>query len=420
MTIIPFVHGVVLLSTGFMLWKRSAEPLRKFFWPAFLLKMAAGIGIGLLYTFYYTGGDTFNYFHDGITLAGFARRDATGYLAFMWDTDAGAPIWRDLVFNDPRALFLSKVVSVAGLLTGSNYWVIACYFSLSSFAAAWYLVSITHRYNGKLAGAAVVAFLFFPSVVFWSSGILKESLAMAALYFSGAVLLKRWGHQSITVGEWLVVPLCIWILWMLKYYYVAIFLPAAITALVVQRAEQRFVWLSPVWGLVVWVAVFMIPLSVASMIHPNFYPERFFGVIVSNYDTFAALSGPEDRIDYAGLEASAGSILWHSPKALISALFRPFPWEATNVFQGLTAVENCILLVLLVMSIPRWGDAWQDKDRVLVFSLIVYIVLLGIFLALSTPNFGTLSRYRVGFLPFLVFLVACGNKFFERLQRRRV
>jgi hypothetical protein len=36
-----------------------------------------------------------------------------------------------------------------------------------------------------------------------------------------------------------------------------------------------------------------------------------------------------------------------------------------------------------------------------------------VFLALSTPNFGTLSRYRAGFLPFFVFVIAYRNPIVE-------
>jgi hypothetical protein len=36
--------------------------------------------------------------------------------------------------------------------------------------------------------------------------------------------------------------------------------------------------------------------------------------------------------------------------------------------------------------------------------MLVYVVVLVSFLALSTPNFGTLSRYRIGALPALVIL----------------
>jgi hypothetical protein len=45
--------------------------------------------------------------------------------------------------------------------------------------------------------------------------------------------------------------------------------------------------------------------------------------------------------------------------------------------------------------------------------VITYSVLLCIFLALSTPNFGTLIRYRVGFLPFLLVLI-CRQSFLVR------
>ncbi len=111
--------------------------------------------------------------------------------------DAG--VWKALTLQEPRALFLSKVVSVFGLFTASNYWIISCYFSCLAFAGAWYLVKIIRRCNAHYTLAAVLAFLFFPSVVFWSSGIVKESLAMASLYFLSAVFLSYWETYIHTV-----------------------------------------------------------------------------------------------------------------------------------------------------------------------------------------------------------------------------
>ncbi len=79
MTILIFVHLIVLLALGFLLWRRSVAPLRLFLWPAYLLKLAAGIGVGLLYSIYYSTGDTMHYFRDGMLLADLARHD-TGSL----------------------------------------------------------------------------------------------------------------------------------------------------------------------------------------------------------------------------------------------------------------------------------------------------------------------------------------------------
>ncbi len=45
-----------------------------------------------------------------------------------------------------------------------------------------------------------------------------------------------------------------------------------------------------------------------------------------------------------------------------------------------------------------------NGNRLIVMAALVFICVLCIFLALSTPNLGTLSRYRVGFLPFFVLL----------------
>jgi hypothetical protein len=52
----------------------------------------------------------------------------------------------------------------------------------------------------------------------------------------------------------------------------------------------------------------------------------------------------------------------------------------------------------------------------LVFSVIVYVSLLCIFLSLSTPNFGTLSRYRVGFISFFFLLVAGRHPLLNKLE----
>src|SRR6185436_15531656 len=42
-------------------------PIRKFFIPGMLVKIIGGIGVELVYGFYYHGGDTFYYFYDSRT-----------------------------------------------------------------------------------------------------------------------------------------------------------------------------------------------------------------------------------------------------------------------------------------------------------------------------------------------------------------
>jgi hypothetical protein len=416
MIAIMLAHSIVLLSLAFMLWKREPSPIRKFFWPALFAKLAAGIVLGLVYTYYYPIGDTFNYFEDGRRLARFARTDFSAYVNFIWDSSGAAAIRDQLIFQ-PRVLFFSKITSVVCLISGGNYWIISLYFSFISFCGAWFLFRIIARLYPLLQDAALLALLFFPSVVFWTSGLIKESLAMAAMYYIVGIFLKFWAAEKIRLVQWLFLPVCLWSLWSLKYYYLAVLLPVLFTALVFKLLiYPRVVFRSWALEFLTWAVVFLLPLFIISQARPNFYPARFLEVIVSNYTDFVELSEPQDVILYEDLHADVVSVLRYAPKALFSGLFRPFIWEAENIFQRLVAFENVALLLLLLTSLPRWKMLVRSPDRMLILSGVVYVVLLGVFLALSTPNFGTLARYRVGFLPIFILLTAGDNTFLLQIK----
>ncbi|HYG19779.1 MAG TPA: hypothetical protein VD816_12665, partial [Ohtaekwangia sp.] len=199
-------------------------------------------------------------------------------------------------------------------------------------------------------------------------------------------------------------------------YYLAVLLPVLLTALAMRFfVSPRFPVGRPVMSLILWVVIFTIPLYAASVIHPNFYPERFLEVIVSNYESFIEISDPGDAIVYENLQPDAGHILWHTPKALLSGLFRPLLWESQNGLQLVIAMENTVLLICFIAAMASWKYVFRSTYRVLIFSAIVYIFLLCVFLALSTPNFGTLVRYRVGFLPFFILLILIKNPLTRRL-----
>lgn len=418
MTIIAVANGIVLFSIAYLLWKREDALFKKVYGPALLFKLLCGIALGLLYRYYYTAGDTLGYYEDGVRLAELAHTDFSTYTEFLWKGSKKYAIWHELNFQRPRATFMSKIASVLCLLTASNYWMVSLYLSFVSFIASWYLVKQIIRIRASLVLPAVVGFLFLPSAVFWSSGLIKESIAMAALYFLATIFLKIWLREKTTIYHWLLVSLALWVLWNLKYYYLAVFLPVLATALVMKylvmprlKYRQWYILL-PVWGI-----VFTLPLWVASKVHPNFYPERFLKVIVDNYQQFTLVSSPGDFIEYPSLKPEVESILLYSPKALLSGLFRPFVWETHTSFQLLVALENLVLILLFITALTKLKDSFRSEQRLLLFSTAVYVILLCIFLALSTPNYGTLSRYKTGFLSFFFLLIACNNPVINRLKR---
>jgi hypothetical protein len=415
MSIIVAILNIAFIAfISYRVWFKDQSPLKIIFWPALLLKLLAGIALGFVYTYYYTIGDTFNYFDDGVKLAGLARHDARAYIGFLWSGDESFAIWSELIYKQPRAMFLSKITSLFCIWTADSYWVVSLYFSAISFFATWVLAKKIIVLVPNTAIAVILAFFFFPSAVFWSAGVIKESLAMAALLFVCYIFLRVWMRERIRFLECLLAVFSLWILWNLKYYYVAVFVPVALTALIARWLFSRLKLESLPVKVLLWFTLLAGPLLLVTVLHPNFYPERFMEVIVSSYYEYQAISSVEDVIHFNSFEATPTSFLKNIPMAILSGMYRPFFTEAHTTLQLVAATENLLLLILTIGAITKIRMIVNSDHRLLIFSLLIYIVLLCIFLALSTPNFGTLSRYRIGFLPFFVLLLASENPLVTR------
>jgi hypothetical protein len=419
MKILFAVVNLVLLSlVAYRVWRTSKEStIIQLFWPSLILKAAAGIGLGLIYLYYYKiPADTFSFFEDAKKLTELARTDFLSYLRFLFIDDETHPLWKEIVYFQSRALFMVKLTSLLGLITYDNYWIISLCFSMVSFFGAWKLTNVVVESFPSAKVGAIMAFLFFPSVVFWGSGVIKESIAMAALFILWAAVVEIWQRRKLSWWEWVLVVISAWLLWRLKYYYMAVFLPVSVAAIITRRLSQTWQVKSIAVKLLIWTAIFIVPLGIISSVRPNFYPTRILEVIVSNNREFNAMSEPDDVINYTSLEPSIGSIVRNVPRALVSGMFRPFPWEAHTMFQWLIAIENVLLLVLFVSSLGNLLKLSKSPHRLLLCSVVLYVVALCVFLALSTPNFGTLSRYRISFLPLLFLLITIENPLVKKVS----
>ncbi len=455
------VYLVHLPLLGFIIWylfqKSRNQPLVRYYIPAIITKLGAGIALGVLYLLHFKGGDTLNYFHDAVILASTASESLPDYLHAIFtneDLPAG------LIYSaQPRALLFSKIVSLFALLTFNNYWLTALYLSWLSFLGIWYLANQVVKLFPNTAKAAAFAFLFFPSFVFWSSGVMKESIAMPALcVLVGYTLasihnLSRHGegspHSKVDApitpacvpqagtklgrsvyhrpgnvffhgqgnprfGVWtksffniFFIAVLLWLLWQLKYYYFGVLVPVLATTLLVALAGRKKFVTSPFSKILMWLVIFSGLLAMGSFVHPNLRFENFAPALIRNHDIIYNASSPENLIHYEALSPTWTSLLQNAPKALFAGLFRPMLWEMHTPFHAFLAIENLVLLLLTFLcmfqcfKLKTTGKAHIE----VVFAAIVYVLLLATLLALASPNFGSLARYRVGFLPFFAYLV---------------
>lgn len=406
---------LLLIISAILVWKDDATPFKGFYWPALLYKLSAGIALGYLYSSYFIAGETFSFFQDGSTLASLARHSPGDYLAFLWSGNEDSPVWSILIHHQSRSLFMTKTISLVNLLTNDNYWITSLYFSFFSFLCAWHLAKVLVRYWPGSLKAAVISFLIYPSVVFWTSGVTKEAAAIPCLFFLTAVFLTVWNHDRLSWLHWIGALIVTWMAWRLKYYYLGVFLSVALTALLVKRARIVLTLTNPWASVLVWFIVFVTLTSAVTLIHPNFDPGELPSVIVENYYAYLAHSDNDRMILYPDLEPTAADLLRNAPKAFFSGLFRPFPWEAKSGMAGLAAIENTVFFISCLGYATAFRRVRAGRDLLLVMAAVTLVALLGTLLPLSTPNFGTLSRYRISYLPFLAFLVLNENPLMNRV-----
>ena len=109
MKILFAVLNLVFLSfVAYRVWRTSKESIIiQLYWPSLILKAAAGIGLGLLYLYYYKiPGDTFLFFEDARKLTELARADFLSYIRFLFiDDESSSPLEGNCVFPIPRSVY---------------------------------------------------------------------------------------------------------------------------------------------------------------------------------------------------------------------------------------------------------------------------------------------------------------------------
>ena len=369
------------------------------------VKLLSGILMGLIYKYYYAGGDTFQYYTEASLIVSFIKAHPNQLIDIIFNTLQIDELAGQLAYTDhPRALFFTKMIVPFFVLTGGNYWILGLILSLLNFLAVFVFITELAKSFPHLRSEMVLAFYFLPTFVFWTSGLLKESIAIAALLvlFGTGLKITRSGKFSI-FPDLMILLFSGYLLWQLKYFYAAVAFPILATWLghrFLSRYTEKSRYIIPVFLVLGVVSI--------SLMHHNLEFGHVLGVVHDNYQT--GIEKSEGRaIQYFGFDGSWLSFLINSPVALFSGLYRPMPFEISGFFPLLVSLENSVVLLLMAMALWKAGFRLTIKNSALLL-LIIYIMILAVFIAFSTPNFGTLSRFKVGYWPFFVFLILSYNK----------
>lgn len=428
----PFIILVVYILAYLLRPRLCDADNYKYFFPALTVKVIGALALGLIYQFYYNGGDTYNFHSFGSRIIWNAfSEDPIAAIRMIVAPPEFPELYKYssqvIFYTDPSSMMIVRIAAALDLLTFSSYSGTAILFAFFSFLGLWFLFRTFYEMYPHLKTRIAICILFIPSVVFWGSGILKDTVVIGALGFLTYFVKKTFiDKRPSFIGTVFLVLASVVIFSVKKYvllcYLPAIFLWIYLANLRMIRSMMTRILLAPVVLIFAAVSGYY-AINKVGEDDPRYALDKISQTAqVTAYD-IRYLTGRDAGSGYTlgELDGSFQSMIALFPQAVNVSLFRPYLWEARNPLMFMSSIEASILLVI---TFVLFATKPMRSFRALADPNILFCLLFSITFAfavgVSTFNFGTLTRYRIPLLPFYLLalvLLADNSKSPRKLEQ---
>lgn len=400
----------------------------KLFARGLSVKLFSALSIAFVYLFYYHGGDTIIYMRDAKILEELFWKDPNTYLDFLYngliDSEQGhVSQWKHfheirsynlpyfIYRTDERAFFMVRLVSFVAIFTGGSFIASGLVIGAFCYLGTWKIYKLFVEYYPTFRKPLSYTIIFVPSVMFWGSGVLKDPVTLGSFGF-----LMHYFH-NILKGKKLISSILYVVIF--SFFIISI-KPYILNAFIVGMG----CWLLSNYMVKVKSVVFkalFFPLLLVVSIGAVFGLLSLFSGETGKYSFDKALDEAAvvqsdlkqdyyggHRFDIGEFEPTLAGVLSKAPIAIATTLYRPFLWEAHNIFVMLSAVESTIIIVFTFLAIFRiklFNLQGVLLANPLLFFSFVFSLFFAFFIGLTSANFGALVRYKIPLMPFYISMV---------------
>lgn len=316
-------------------------------------------------------------------------------------------VYKSSMYNDSHSIIrFNALVRVFSFGCFHVHTVFMCFISLVGLTAFFKALQQITKQNKKLF---FILIFLTPSILFWSSGVLKEGIMFFALgiMFYGIVSIKEKKTKHPTL--WMVLILLLTpVLFQVKFYVFGCFAFGLFGYVLYHTRYLPRLWVNYLLA--------VIALLCIGMNFHYFSPEfKLLDLLVTKQQDLILLAHQENAgslFELTPLEPTILSLLKNAPEALLNSFLRPFPWDASGALSYAGIIENILILGYLLLVVLFFKR--PNKSQ---FNIAISLVLAGSLVLLvvgwTTPISGALIRYKT---PGVLALL-CGATFFFNLQK---
>ncbi|MGZ4118869.1 MAG: hypothetical protein ACXVPY_15380, partial [Bacteroidia bacterium] len=413
----PIYLLFIYFCAGYVQHKNEKkDPLYKWYTTGLFVKLFGAISVCLIYQFYYTGGDTTNYFDTGKAIANLLSKDSNTFWDVMaghnthenysvFDTNTGWPVY----WNDDKSLFVGRLVVPIYYLSCKSFIVSSIILAWICYTGIWRLFLLFNKEFPQIQKQLAISILFIPSVVFWGSGLLKDTITLSAVGWYTFYFYYFFIQKKYKVSSAIYIFISAFLLIAIKPYILFALLPGSILWLSNERLKriQNKVLRSLAAPFFISIGIglgFFVLTQMGGVLGVYSVDKVLDKAVASNFDQKQDYYGG-NSFDIGDFEPTLPGVLSKAHLAIAATLFRPYLWDAKNPVMLLSALENTYILLLTIFLLIRLKFlgffSLIGENPLLLFS-VMFSLFFAFSVGLATSNFGSLVRLKIPCIPFFV------------------
>jgi len=302
-------------------------------------------------------------------------------------------------FSVPRLGLLPAIIFF------DSYLCISMVFGFFALGGAIRIFKFFYYYFPRYKTEIAVASIFIPSVCFWSSGLLKDSICFGAIGYILYGLLNILVIKKNITGSIVVILISGILLFYIKVYILLAFV-LALTIWLFAETNKKIT--DSTLRTMFSVLTFTVSVGVAYLLL-NYFTSQEAAQTFKLETLLEKSEKQREALEAVKVEGGSSFQLNASnPVTLVfgslsATFFRPFPWEINTPVALFSCIESMIFFFLTLNFFFKRGIKeyfkiiFRDPKLLMCF---VFAIVFGISVGASTTNFGALSRYKIPCMPF--------------------
>ncbi|HXB41976.1 MAG TPA: hypothetical protein VNZ49_15650 [Bacteroidia bacterium] len=413
-----------------------SNPEYKYFKAALLAKIGGAMALGLVYFFYYKGGDTINYFESSRAYINLFFENKSDFIHgwfgnikdnsdySFFNDNTGYPVYHH---KDVNSFFVVRLLIPIMAVSLNSYFACAVVTGILSFTGVWKLYKTFIEEFPSLKKELAIAILFIPSCIFWGSGIMKDSFTLSAVGWFTYSFYYFFIKKKRKAIYFIQIVIAAFIILSIKPYIFFALLPGSILWLSnqqikkIENATLRFM-VAPFFLFLGGFIAYLSLINMGDSLGIYKLDTVLDRAVIVQKDMKADYYGG-NTYDIGDFDASTADIATKAPMAIFSGIFRPGLWDVKNLVMFISSLENTYLLVLTVFLLIRlkvFGFFLLVRKHPMLLFAMLFSLFFAFSVGLTVANFGSLVRLRIPELPFFVSGLFILRHLYEKQSRTKV